>query len=137
MPTIPVMKIWTPPTTKTATIRLAQPVTGMPHTSARAAIDAPAHGQESHGKAEVGRDLQRGLRVRKDGVGGETGELGKGVARPPLLAPMVRQLQRGDGKAHEAQARGEKPHLLTHLPEPLGDAVGEDAEVALAAVEVD
>src|SRR5215210_3122724 len=84
----------------------------------------------SRPQSSTGSASAQGWRSRR-------GELGKGVARPALLAPMVRQLERGDGKAHEAQARGEKPHLLTHLPEPLGDAVGEDAELAHAPVEVD
>src|SRR3954471_18927663 len=118
MPTMPVMKICTPPTTNTATIRLAQPVTGMPQTSARMAIESPGQDRHhGHRQAEIGGELQRRLRMGENRLGGEAGELREGIARFAVLARMMRQLERADGETHEAEARRKQPHLLPHLTE--------------------
>ena len=84
-----------------------------------------------------GVHFQRGLRMGKDGAARKAGELTESVARFAGCARVVRQVDRGDLETHKAQARGKEAHLLSHGSETGCDAVGEDAEIADAPVEID
>jgi hypothetical protein len=110
--------------------------------------DAPAQRQDDnpksrqqrescHDKAQEGSDFQRRLRMGKDGAARQAGELAESVARFARCARVVRQVDRGDLETHKAQARGKEAHLLSHGSKTGCDAVGEDAEVADAPVEIE
>ena len=73
----------------------------------------------------------------KDGAARKAGELTESVARFAGCARVVRQVDRGDLETHKAQARGKEAHLLSHGSETGCDAVGEDAEIADAPVEIE
>src|SRR3954454_18663595 len=137
MPTMPVMKICTPPTTNTA--NQARPAGDRDALDERPDGDREPAQDRHHGhrQAEIGGELQRRLRMGENRLGGEAGELREGVARFAVLAGMMRQLEGGDGEAHEAEAPRKHPHLLPHLTEAVRDPVREDAEVADAPIELE